>query len=67
MSGVYISHCACAPTKSILCFNAYVLVVVLKGDFGVSSSESVVGSVIPGNVINPVGFVVVPSNKKNTI
>ena len=42
--------------------DTYSLVVVLEGDFGVVPRECVVGSVIPGNVINFVGFVVVPKN-----
>ena len=40
----------------------YGLVVVLEGDVRVSSLERVVGRVIPGDVINPVGLVVVPGD-----
>ena len=39
--------------------STYRLVVVLEGDLCVSSLERVVGSVIPCDVINPVGLVVV--------
>lgn len=40
--------------------DTYSLVVTLEGNVRVSPLECVVGSVIPCNVINPVGFVVVP-------
>ena len=42
-----------------MCVSTYRLVVVLEGGICVSSLERVVGGVIPCNVINPVGFVVV--------
>lgn len=42
--------------------DTYRLVIVLKGNVRVSPLECVVGTVIPGNIINPVGFVVVPKN-----
>lgn len=45
--------------------DTYSLVVVLEGDVGVSPLKCVVGSVIPCNVINPVGFVVVPKNVRS--
>lgn len=42
----------------------YSLVVVHEGNQRVSPFECVDGSVVPSNVINPVGFVVVPKIKK---
>lgn len=39
--------------------DTYILVVVLEGDLRVSPREGVGGSVIPGDIINPVGSVVV--------
>lgn len=41
----------------------YSLEIVLEGNVCVPPFESVVGSVVPSNVINPVGFVVVPKRK----
>lgn len=42
----------------------YRLVVVLEGDFFVCLCECVHRSVIPCNIIDPVGLVVVPIKKK---
>lgn len=51
-----------AQLHKYLCWvhDTYCLVVVLKGNICVSSLECVVGSVIPCNIIDPVGSVVVP-------
>lgn len=43
--------------------DTYGLEVVLEGNQRVALLECVDGSVVPSNVIDPVGFVVVPKNK----
>lgn len=49
-------------THQCLCwvYDTYSLVVALEGNICVSPLECVIGSMIPCNVVNPVGFVVVP-------
>ena len=47
-------------TSSANVAHLYRFVVVLEGDLGVSPLKGVVGGVVPGNIVNPVCFVIVP-------
>lgn len=54
-------------TNTWAVYETYSLVVVLEGNICISPLECVVGSVIPRNVINPVGFIVVPKMEKERV
>lgn len=46
---------------------SYSLVVTQEGNVCIALFEGVLGGVVPGDVVNPVGFVVVPANQNGAM